>query len=212
MFLNLAILLILVAINWENPDSCCCMYSKKAFDDSNHPPIFLILSSSNPSSFIEHAPPARFEWVPILSIRIFLLEEHNFSAVDFIWKIISLSVISPLTTLSQYAHTNVSPSDLCTQICATRLASAIFGHANICPSNAPWCTHALLNNFFCSVIFNVSATAANSYCLLVLRGRGERRPQVLLSLKNMTSFTKNCWVIRCRPCHFGAVYSPTRKI
>ena len=45
-----------------------------------------------------------------------------------------------------------------------------------------------LERVFCSVIRNVAATAANSSCLLVLRGRGERKPQVFLSLKNVTSF------------------------
>ena len=46
MFVNFEILLILVAVPWENPNSCCWMYSKKSFDDGNHLPIFLILSSS----------------------------------------------------------------------------------------------------------------------------------------------------------------------
>ena len=40
------------------------------------------------------------------------------------------------------------------------------------------------------MICNVAATAANSSFLLVLRGIGEKKPQVLLSLKNVTSFTK----------------------
>ena len=96
---------------------------------------------------------------------------------------------SPLPTLSQYSHTCVFPSDVCTWICATRLASAFNGHAHICPSNAPWCTHDHLNEFFCSVIRNVATTAAKSSCLLALMGIGERKPQVWLSLKNVTSFT-----------------------
>ena len=54
---------------------------------------------------------------------------------------------SPLTTLSQYANKSVVPLDVCTQICATHLASAFTGHANIFPSNAPWYTHAPLNEF-----------------------------------------------------------------
>ena len=44
MFVNLAIMLIFVAVTWENPDSCYWMYPKKAFDDGNNLPIFLILS------------------------------------------------------------------------------------------------------------------------------------------------------------------------
>ena len=55
MFVNLAILLILAEIPWENPNSCCWIYSKKSFDDGNHLLIFLILLSSNPASFIAHA-------------------------------------------------------------------------------------------------------------------------------------------------------------
>ena len=86
------------------------------------------------------------------------------------------------------------------------------GHANICLSDAPWCTHAPLKEFFCSVIYNVSTTLTNSSCLIALRGREERKPQVLLSLKNVTSLTKNCWVLGYWPCRFGVVYSPTRKI
>ena len=58
MFVNIAILLVSVAIPTENPDSCCWMYSKKAFNDGNHIPIFLILSSSHRASFIVHTPPA----------------------------------------------------------------------------------------------------------------------------------------------------------
>ena len=73
VFVNLAILIMLVAIPWEKPDSCCWIYPKKSFDDGNHLPIFLILSSSNPASFIAHAPPAQFQWVSILCSGIFLL-------------------------------------------------------------------------------------------------------------------------------------------
>ena len=116
--------------------------------------------------------------------------------------------ISPTNTVSICTKSVVS-LDVCTLICATRLSSAFTGHANICISNATWCTHAPLNKFFCSVICNDSATATNSSCLIVLRGRGERKPQVLLSLKNVTSSTKNCWVVGCRPCCFGEIYSPT---
>ena len=50
--------------------------------------------------------------------------------------------------------------------------------------------HAPLNKFFCSVIRNVASTADNSSCLIALSERGERKPQVFLSLKNVTSFTK----------------------
>ena len=40
MFVNLLILLILVAIPWENPESWCWIYSNKSFYNSNHLPIF----------------------------------------------------------------------------------------------------------------------------------------------------------------------------
>ena len=123
------------------------MYSKKSFDDSNHLPIFLILALSNLASFIAHAPPARFEWVSILYSRIFLMVKPNISAEIFILELISQSVTLLLPTLSQYAHKSVVPLDVSTQICVTRLASAFTGHANICHSNAPWCTHAPLNEF-----------------------------------------------------------------
>ena len=98
---------------------------------------------------------------------------------------------STLQTLSQYAHKSVVPSDVCTRICATRLANAFTGHANICPSNNPWCTHAPLNEFFCLVIRNFVATADKISCLLALRGRGERKPKVFISLKKCRHSPKN---------------------
>ena len=60
MFVNIAILLILVSIPIYDPNSCCWFYSRETFNDGNHLPIFLILSSSNPTSFIAHAPPDQF--------------------------------------------------------------------------------------------------------------------------------------------------------
>ena len=148
------------------------MYSKKSFSNGNHLSIFLILSSLNNVSFVSHAPPYRFNCMTILSSGIFLLGSPNSVAANFIRKLISLSVTSPLPTLSQYAHKSVVPSDVCTRICATRLDSAFTGYTNICSYNAPWCTHAPLNEVFCSVIRNSTATDANSSCLLVLRGGG----------------------------------------
>ena len=68
MFVNRAILLILVDIPCVKVDSCCWIYSRNALDEGSHLPIFRMLSSSNPANFIAHAPPARFECVSILSI------------------------------------------------------------------------------------------------------------------------------------------------
>ena len=109
----------------------------------------------------------------------------------------SLSVTSPLPTLSKYAHKSVVPLDVFSQICATRLASAFTGHSNIFPSNAPWCTHSHLNKFPCSLMHNIAVTPDNRSWLLVLIGRGERKPQVLLSLKNVILSSKKCWVLSC---------------
>ena len=134
MFVNLAILLILFSIPWSNPDIWCWMYSKKTFDGGNHLPIFLIPSSSNNANFIAHNPPARCEWVPILSSGIFLMGSPNISAANFIWKVISLYVSSPLPTLSQYSHKSAVPLVVCTRICVIHLVSAFTGHSNIFPS------------------------------------------------------------------------------
>ena len=172
MFVNLAILIIFFFIPWDNPDICWWIYPKKAFNDGNHLPIFLILSSSNPASFISHAPPTRFKCVSILSSGIFLLGYPIFSATNFIWNLISLSVTLPLTTLSQYAHKSIVPSDVCNWICATRCASAFTGNSNICPSNAPWCTHATLCMFFFLVMCYVATTTDNRSCFIALRVRG----------------------------------------
>ena len=92
-------------------------------------------------------------------------------------------MISPLPTLSQYAHKCFFLSYVNTQICVTSLASAFTKNVNIFPSNSPCCTHAPLNEFFCLVIYNVSDTSDNISCLIALRERGKRKPQVFLSLK-----------------------------